>query len=216
MPALLEGKKAAWDKAVADASTGKAREAAVAKVRHKQIRAALEEAFHGKCAYCESEIKHVGYSQIEHYRPVSKRRDLAFCWDNLLLACGRCNGPEFKGDLFPEADAGGPLLNPCSDDPSDHLYFVYDPVAGLTTVAPRTPRGEVTVRALGLNRPDLRTHRSRSVTRLAALALLASEHADCAALLTEAKRSDAEYAAFARALLASTESLEATIGGSDP
>ncbi|MCX6361101.1 MAG: TIGR02646 family protein [Armatimonadetes bacterium] len=204
-PTVLSSKKAAWDNAVAEARTKQAKKAAFAKVRHQQIRTALEEAFHGKCAYCESKIKHVSYTQIEHYRPVSKRQDLAFCWDNLLLACGRCNGAEFKGDQFPEADADGPLLDPCSDDPTDHLDFVFDPVAGLTTVAPRTLRGQVTVRTLGLNRPDLRTYRSSCIGKLAVLAMLASEHADCAALLAEAQRGDAEYSAFARALSASTE-----------
>lgn len=79
-----------------------------------EVRRALEELFHGKCAYCE-----VGYDgaprDIDHFRPKAAvvevdpvdfrplpRRTatsrgyywLAATWSNLLLACIHCNRPE--------------------------------------------------------------------------------------------------------------------------
>lgn len=58
--------------------------------RYKQgdIKAALQEIYHDKCAYCEQPIEQ---SQVEHYRPKSSYYWLAFSWDNLILACGACN-----------------------------------------------------------------------------------------------------------------------------
>ena len=83
--------------------------------------------FGGKCAYCESRITHVDYGHIEHHVPKAGpngRPKRTFQWSNLLLACGRCNGSENKGDRFPTARQGGPIVNPCKDDPADHFEFV--------------------------------------------------------------------------------------------
>jgi uncharacterized protein (TIGR02646 family) len=162
--------------------------------------------FHGKCAYCESKITHIDFGHIEHFRPkrgVNGRPDLAFEWTNLLLACGVCNGAEHKSDHFPEADEGGPIVNPCDDDPEIHLDFCFDPVTRLASVYGKTRRGETTEDLLGLNRPELRDYRSRRVRHLVVLAQHAGSDREAAKLLQEAKLSDAEYAAFARALFGS-------------
>jgi uncharacterized protein (TIGR02646 family) len=159
--------------------------------------------FFGKCAYCESKITHIDYGHIEHFCPkrgANARPDLVFEWTNLLLACGICNGPENKSDRFPGDGEGGPLVNPCDDDPAHHFAFHFDPVAKLASVYGKTGRGVTTEKVLGLNRAELRGYRSRQICRLAALAHYAASDAKAAALLNEAKKSDAEYAAFARAL----------------
>lgn len=52
------------------------------------IKLALNDIYHGKCAFCEQSIEQ---SQVEHYRPKSKYYWLAYSWDNLILACPRCN-----------------------------------------------------------------------------------------------------------------------------
>jgi uncharacterized protein (TIGR02646 family) len=158
--------------------------------------------FHGKCAYCESSILHIDYGDIEHFRPkgLATYRRLIFDWDNLLLSCGPCNGSEFKGSKFPDRAEGGPIINPCQEDPSDHLEFFYDAVARVATVTYKTKRGEVTKDLLGLNRPRLREQRSKVVTKLYVLAMLATNSPQAQALLEEAKASHSEYAAFARAL----------------
>jgi len=53
---------------------------------------------------------------------------------------------------------------------------------------------------LGLNRYELREHRSKHVRRLHVLVKLSETHPDAKALIAEAKQDDAEYAAFIREL----------------
>lgn len=199
-PAVLERKEQEWLAALRRAATKAQNEDATNKYRHSQIKTALNTLFHGKCAYCESKIKHVSDPHIEHYRPKSKFPELTFAWDNLLLACGQCNSTKYKGDKFPEASEDGPYINPCADDPEDHFQFVYIPKAKLASVYGKTERGKTTEEELGLNRPDLRTHRSKRVEMLVCLAQHAQTDPIAQNLLDEAKQADAEYAAFARTL----------------
>jgi uncharacterized protein (TIGR02646 family) len=202
-PPILQKKADDWRRELFGAKTNKAREKARNRYRHPQVKAALIELFHGKCAYCESKITHVDYGHIDHFRPKSGpagRPDLTFAWSNLFLACGRCNGAGFKSDRFPEADEGGPLVNPCDDEPNEHLEFRFDTVAMLANVYGRTRRGCVTEEVLGLNRPELRVYRSQFIEKLFALSIFAKTDAMARELLRRAVRSDSEYAAFARAL----------------
>ncbi len=73
-------------------------QAFVGKDVYRKVRTELEALYHSKCAYCESKITTIGYSRIEHYRPKSNYYWLAYSWDNLLLACERCNTN--KGNKF--------------------------------------------------------------------------------------------------------------------
>src|SRR5262249_27227141 len=61
------------------------------RYRHADIKAALVEETHGKCAYCESQVRHVFPGDTEHIAPSSKRPDLTYQWTNLTLVCGVCN-----------------------------------------------------------------------------------------------------------------------------
>jgi hypothetical protein len=123
---------------------------------------------------------------------------LAFAWDNLLLACAICNGIQYKSDKFPGPAEDGPLLNPCVDNPDDHLDFIYDTATNMTLVAGKTPRGNTTERILGLNRLDLREYRSRYIMKIAAIARFAPTDPEAARLLHEAKQPSAEYSRFAQ------------------
>lgn len=78
------------------------------------VRTALEEAFGGKCAYCETSYAATQPVAIEHYRPkgevtIDGKRVppgyywLASEWTNLLPACTDCNSPR-RQDL-PEGQA---------------------------------------------------------------------------------------------------------------
>jgi uncharacterized protein (TIGR02646 family) len=203
-PEVLAQNKAAWLRDLEAATTAQQRKQAEVRYAHTSVKNALKTMFHGKCAYCESKILHVGFGDIEHFRPKSALayRDRIFDWDNLLLACSVCNGAGCKGTRFPEADAGGPPVDPCADDPNEHLAFVYDESAQLANVAYKTERGQVTRDLFGLNRPDLRKRRSEFVRKLAALAQFAPEDGEATALLAEAVKDNAEYAAFARGLKA--------------
>jgi 5-methylcytosine-specific restriction endonuclease McrA len=84
-----------------------------------EIKKALEEETHGKCAYCESKVKHISPGDIEHILPKNKnaRPDLCFVWDNLTFACEDCNRSG-KHDYY-EPDL--PLINPYVDYPENHF-----------------------------------------------------------------------------------------------
>lgn len=201
-PAILEEKAEEWSRQLSVASTKKQKDTVVAKYRHKTIKQALVEMFHGKCAYCESKITHVDYGHIEHFKPKSnvKYSNYVFEWENLLLACGMCNSSEHKADKFPDESEGGPLVNPCEDDPKEHFNFLYDHVSKITTVIGKTQRGEVTEKLLALNRHELRTYRSKQVRKIYVLSLLAQSDLEAKALFQEAQLDSAEYSAFSRAL----------------
>jgi len=202
IPSVLAAHAAEWTKALLSAQGKKAKERAEGRYRHEEVKAALISDFHGKCAYCESYIRHVDHGHIEHYRPKgdARWRHLTFDWKNLLLACGRCNGAEHKGTRFPEVGDGGPILNPCADEPNEHLRFVYEPTAQLASVYGRTERGATTEEVLGLNRPELRAHRSDKVKMMAAICLMAATNASAAKLWAELQDASKEYSAFARSL----------------
>jgi uncharacterized protein (TIGR02646 family) len=202
-PEVLAKMAERWRESLHAAGTAAARKRAEAKYRHREVKDSLAEMFKGKCAYCESKITHVDYGNIEHFRPKRGphgRPDLAFEWNNMLLACGVCNGAQHKSDQFPSANEGGPLVNPCEDDPEVHFDFHYDRVSRLASVYGTTSRGATTERILGLNRVALREYRSTRVRHLIALARFAGTDPEAAKLIEEAKQSVAEYAAFARRL----------------
>jgi uncharacterized protein (TIGR02646 family) len=84
------------------------------------VRAALEELFHRKCAYCESSISNSTW-EVEHFRPkgrVAERADhpgyywLAYRWSNLYPACEFCNKRRKDRPLWGDlrfASSGGKL-----------------------------------------------------------------------------------------------------------
>lgn len=122
-------------------------------------------------------------NEIEGANRVKLKRGyywLAATWSNLLPTCVYCNrrrehlyedGPRTtgKGIQFPLADeskrAKKPneeaeeeplLLDPTVDDPSQHLSFGEEAVVSpAPTATGESPRGEVTIEVLGLNRPKL-------------------------------------------------------------
>ena len=55
---------------------------------------------HDKCAYCESKITVVAYGDVDHFRPKSVYWWLAYCYDNYLYSCQKCN-EMYKLDHFP-------------------------------------------------------------------------------------------------------------------
>lgn len=68
----------------------------------------LNELYHSKCAYCETNTAAGAPMQVEHYRPKAKVTNennhfgyywLAYEWSNLLLSCSKCN--RGKGNHFP-------------------------------------------------------------------------------------------------------------------
>ena len=201
-PALLVDKAASWKREIRSASTDAARKKAQGKYGHDEIKQALVEMFHGKCAYCESYVPHIDYGHIEHFKPKSTPAyfELAVEWNNLLLACGRCNGVENKGTKFPLAKEGGPLVNPVKENPPRHLRFDFDPMLKLANVLGVSKRGETTQTILGLNRPDLLKHRSKFVRKLWVISSRYYDDADAREIIESALHPKEEYSAFALAL----------------
>jgi len=201
-PVVLAKKEANWKNAIRSASTEAARKTAQDKYKHEDIKEALVDMFHGKCAYCESDITHIDYGHIEHYKPKGTPDyfELAVEWNNLFLACGRCNGPENKGTKFPLADEDGPIVNPVEEEPSKHLCFDFDPQLKLANVLGISKRGETTRIILGLNRPQLLKHRSKYVRKLWAIATRYHTDAEAREIIDSAICAKEEYSAFARAL----------------
>jgi hypothetical protein len=67
---------------------------------HEEVKLALEQLFHGKCAYCESFYAGQAPVDVEHYRPKGRILGeddhpgywwLAMAWANLLPSCIDCN-----------------------------------------------------------------------------------------------------------------------------
>jgi uncharacterized protein (TIGR02646 family) len=162
--------------------------------KRPEVRVALGQLFHGKCAYCEVRYSHVQLTDVEMFRPKSGVVEspkhpgywwLAMEWNNLLPSCIDCNRIRAqdgvktgKGNRFPLeheskrafrpkdklSDESPMLLDPCVDRPEEHLVF--EESSGL--VVSDTKRGQTTITVLGLNRPGL-----VSARRSAALLVIA-------------------------------------------
>ncbi|WP_249094752.1 retron system putative HNH endonuclease [Argonema galeatum] len=183
-------------------------ESAINKYRQKEIKDALERMFHGKCAYCESQVTTTGYGDIEHFCPKRNPRcvNLTFEWSNLLLSCEKCNDAGHKGTQFPIDSNGNPLLIDPTDEETDinqHLDFSWDVVDG-ARVEGRDVRGKEVERIFDLNsdrgsRKELIKHRSARVKQILSLLKIAQQTAnpDAIALLKEHCQPSAEYSAFA-------------------
>ena len=168
----------------------------LARYRHEQIKAALIRETHEKCAYCESKPLAVAYGDIEHVVPKAARPDLAFAWNNLTLACDRCNTNK--------SDYEG-AIDPYMDDPEAEFEF-FGPM-----ILHRTGRdkAERTIARLGLNRIQLLERRADHIGRLRSLIdrLAATSdpkhHAFLQRQIVDAETSDEkEYAGCARAFVA--------------
>ncbi|MFH1863241.1 MAG: HNH endonuclease, partial [bacterium] len=104
-----------------------------------------------------------------------------------------------KGERFQSTDDGGPLVNPCDDDPTVHFRFVFE--NNIASVYGTSIRGATTEKLLALNRSELRKHRSDYIRKLFCIKIFALKgDRNALELSEEAKKDDAEYAAFARSL----------------
>jgi hypothetical protein len=109
--------------------------------------------------YCESQVSHVYFGDIEHIRPkaVGKYPELEFEWSNLGYCCAKCNNA--KRDQFDETC---PLVDPYSEDPNDHL-FGFGPVVRHKT---GSERGAITISTVDLNRAELIERRGLRIEAL--------------------------------------------------
>jgi uncharacterized protein (TIGR02646 family) len=141
---------------------------------HREVKDALRKAQHDKCAFCESKLTHIGYGDIEHFRPKAAVRQnekgeleypgyywLAYEWSNLFLSCQLCN-EKFKRNCFPlrnpksrvrshreDLNRELPLLADPAGSPESHITFNGGMIVAKDII------GKTTIKVLGLDRKEL-------------------------------------------------------------
>jgi 5-methylcytosine-specific restriction endonuclease McrA len=126
------------------------------RYRHPQIKAALIQETHGKCAYCESKLLHIHHGDVEHIYPKSLAPEKTIAWENLTLACEICN--QNKSDKDPLLEH---ILDPYLTEPSTHLLF-----SGPLVFPRGTPTGMSTRTLLDLNRGELAERRKEHLEKI--------------------------------------------------
>lgn len=130
------------------------------RYKNEEIKRQLLKETYGKCAYCESKLNHITSGDIEHILPKNPnaRPELYVEWENLTLACEKCNRSG-KKDYYNEAE---PLLNPYKDDINNELVSVG------AFIFPRhgSRRANISIDVLKLNRPELLERRGEAVKRI--------------------------------------------------
>jgi uncharacterized protein (TIGR02646 family) len=223
-PAILSSPRAkeALEQAFVTAGKGEEVEAQPRIYGSAEVRDALALLFLGKCAFCDGPVDVVASPIIDHFRPKrgamaldGTRHELhyfwlAYDWNNILAVCPQCN--RMKATRFPIAgeraemgamgtdlDAEQPLLlDPCADNPEEHLVYLDN-----GEVVSLTERGRVSTEVLGLNRTEL-TEKRASALREVDILLRSLEGAEgrerdeLASLLEEQVRPEIPYAAIRR------------------
>lgn len=144
IPDVLRNNAVTWTGAVlAKIAAGeKPSNSEKSKYAHQEIKAAILSETYGKCAYCESKIRHIAYGDIEHVTPKNSRPELWFEWDNLTLACDMCNTNK-KETLG--------VIDPYLVDPEDKLVFF----GAQVWPKPGDEQADISIRVLKLNRDEL-------------------------------------------------------------
>lgn len=128
---------------------------------HQKIKAALILETSGKCAYCEARMLAVSFGDIEHIKPKSRFPEQVVSWENLTLACSRCNSRKSS-----KYDEDLEFINPYVDNPDEHLFFL-GPV-----IYDRSDRGMYTIHELDLNDMSRVEARMRAIGNVANLVSL--------------------------------------------
>lgn len=196
-PVVLVQNAAAWTEELLDAIANRPADVPQIKGRfnHPTVKAALKKETSEKCAYCESNMLHVTYGDIEHI--VAKSIDPAstFDWANLTLACDVCNTKKNNREG---------LLDPYAVDPEEHFSF-YGP---MLMHNPGCHSAELTSLRLELNRTALLEKRREAIETISNLLVRIEQNPnpDERALILEETiasltGSSREFAACARAFL---------------
>jgi uncharacterized protein (TIGR02646 family) len=169
------------------------------KYNHAEVKAAIVAETHGKCAYCESKMRHVAPGDIEHVVPKSVDPKLWFDWSNLTLACANCNTNKGNREGF---------IDPHIDEPTDHFWFL----GTVLFSKAESDRGMLTEAVLKLNRPELYDKRYDRLQSLERLLRLASKIDDPVLKQTlqqdfieNETKTECEYTAMSRAFVANAQ-----------
>lgn len=198
VPDVLAQNSIVWRGEFLDAlESGTATDTQKFRYRHPDVKEALRTETHDKCAYCESKISHIHPGETDHILPSSRKPELYVEWENLTYVCSECN--RRKSDYYSEAE---PLVNPYSDEPSNHLIFC-GPL-----VLDRDAKGYRTRRKIGLSRTALIERKQERIEQINSLVRQWRETPDgptrefLKAEIQQFATVDAEFAATAQAYLA--------------
>ena len=103
-PKILEQKADTWREAFVGSDK---KRPGNSKYAHRQVRDSLNAMSFHKCFYCERKLKDIP-KEIDHFIEVAERKELAYDWENLYLACDDCNN-KLSNRTIPVDSA----LNPC-------------------------------------------------------------------------------------------------------
>lgn len=164
---------------------------------HEEIKSILTEETSAKCAYCESKVNHISYDEVEHIKPKSIFPELVCEWNNLTIACQKCN--RNKGSFY---DADCAIINPYTQNPDEHLYWAGPMIFPLSKDV-----GKISRDKLQLNRVDLVIKRGEKLNRIHDLQQQAHESENASikkALLNEIESlisENEEYSAASKAYI---------------
>jgi len=120
---------------------------------HREIKEALITETSGKCAYCESKLRHIAYGDIDHITPKVENPELWFVWENLTLACDICNTNKSNKDG---------IIDPYTNNPNEEIIFL-GPAA---YPSPGNDHASLSIRELDLNRQELVGKRQEKIENL--------------------------------------------------
>jgi uncharacterized protein (TIGR02646 family) len=124
----------------------------------RQIKSALQQAFHDKCGYCET----VEAQTVDHFWPQRTSPQKRWDWDNFILACNTCQSKKLENP--PVDEQGNQMVNPRHDEPLHFLYFDFwtGMVTPFLASEETAARGRLTIERLALDRrPTLEEERRR-------------------------------------------------------
>ena len=110
----------------------------------REIKDALSEMSHSKCAYCEIALGTGStYLEVEHVFAKTHHPYKVLEWENLLPTCRRCNGTKSDWDV---AVVGQVMIDPVRDVPKEHFRLdeAYRPVG-------KTEAGKNSIIEIGLD-----------------------------------------------------------------
>jgi len=152
------------------------------------VKASLIQIQNYKCCFCEAKISRIDDGHVEHFRPMKAFRQsqndalerpgyywLSYDWDNLFLACTKCNGRN-KLNLFPLLEgserATSHLINTAEEKPvfihpskeNAELFITFKD--NIRESIDDNERGRRSIKYLGLDRPLLNEHRAERLNDL--------------------------------------------------
>lgn len=154
-PLSLQKKASTWTKELLDkikeceANKTRVPESFYDHYRQDDVKKRLMQMYKELCCYCEGRIGVVEFGHIEHRKPKRKFPEECYNWDNLHLACTRCNTK--KGEKYSKQY---PILDAVTN--RIHQYLTYD--VDRHGVWPKSlkKRGETTVQHTELTDEKLR------------------------------------------------------------